>query len=279
MRTIIVALLVLGHVASAQPTAGDRAKAASHFKQGQLYFKDADYDRALAEYEAAYALSPEPLLIFNIALCHDRAQRPEKALENFRRYLDLAPNGQVADEAREDVARLTRVVDAIVAKRTEEERATAEQRAAREAEAARKADEERRAREAATAADSARRAREASAIERRARIERWAAYGSFVVGAAGIGIGIKYGLDARSDANALGDHTMGAWTDELVTQDDQGRSANTKMIVFTSIGSAFVVGGGALLLLSSHTHAHAESLRVGVVPDPHGPALSVSGRF
>lgn len=106
--------------ARADAAADTRAKAAAHFKQGQAFFQHADYDRALAEYQAAYELSAEPLLVFNIALCHDRAQRPEPALQAFQRYLELAPNGAVADEARDDVARLAPIVDRLAAERAAE---------------------------------------------------------------------------------------------------------------------------------------------------------------
>ncbi|HWU89518.1 MAG TPA: tetratricopeptide repeat protein [Kofleriaceae bacterium] len=119
---VLVALLVLGAgPASAEPDADARAKASAHFKQGQAFFNRGDFDHALAEYQAAFDLSAEPLLVFNIALCHDRANRPEQALAAFRRYLELAPNGGVADEAREDVARLTPIVDKLAADRTAEE--------------------------------------------------------------------------------------------------------------------------------------------------------------
>jgi len=114
--------------AGAKPDADGRAKAAAHFKQGQAFFQREDYDHALAEYQAAFDLSAEPLLVFNIALCHDRSNRPEQALEGFRHYLASAPNGPVADEAREDVARLVPIVDKITA-----DRAAAEARRREEA--------------------------------------------------------------------------------------------------------------------------------------------------
>ncbi|HWO26916.1 MAG TPA: tetratricopeptide repeat protein [Kofleriaceae bacterium] len=105
--------------AAAQPAQpDDRSKAASHFKLGQTYYKSGDYERAIAEYKAAFELSKEPSLIFNIALCHDRAQRPEEALKEYRHYLDLAPSGDVADEARDEVARLTPIVDKRAADRS-----------------------------------------------------------------------------------------------------------------------------------------------------------------
>ncbi len=121
-RAIALAVFVTiitswAHPAGAQPDPGNREKAAAHFRQGQAFFQAQDYDRALAEYQAAFDLSSEPLLIFNIALCHDRANRPEQALQDFRRYLAHVSTGAIADEAREDVARLVPIVDKIVADR------------------------------------------------------------------------------------------------------------------------------------------------------------------
>jgi tetratricopeptide (TPR) repeat protein len=111
------------------------APAAASFKQGQAYFQRGDYDRAITEYQAAFELSKEPSLVFNIALCHDRANRPEPALEAYRKYLELAPNGDVADEARDDIARLTPIVEKLQADR-------AAQRAAEEARKREAADRE-----------------------------------------------------------------------------------------------------------------------------------------
>jgi tetratricopeptide (TPR) repeat protein len=130
-RPLVVALALLAggaalgildtKPAAAEPDAATRAKASAHFKQGQAFFNRGDFDRALAEYQAAYEISAEPLLVFNMALCHDRAGRPEQALASFKRYLELAPEGTVADEAREDVARLTPIVDKLAADRAAEE--------------------------------------------------------------------------------------------------------------------------------------------------------------
>ena len=122
--SLALAALAAFAVLAAAPTpaaADDREKAAAYFRQGQAYFQRGDFDRALGEYKAAYQLSKEPSLIFNIGLCHDRANRPEEALLAFQRYLELAPNGDVADETREEIARLTPVVEQIRAKRAAEE--------------------------------------------------------------------------------------------------------------------------------------------------------------
>jgi tetratricopeptide (TPR) repeat protein len=137
---VLIATALVGDPAWAQ-RASDRGQAAGHVRQGQAFFQRGDFDRALVEYQAAFDLSAEPSLIFNIALCHDRASRPEPALAAFRRYLALAPDGIVADEARADIARLTPIVERIVADRTAHEerlREQAAQETARRQEAAKR---------------------------------------------------------------------------------------------------------------------------------------------
>lgn len=137
-RAAWLAVAVVAAVAAVAPrdARADDANARSHFRQGLAFFRAGDYDRAISEYQLSYDLSPQPDLIFDIALCHDRAGRPEQALQSYRRYLELAPDGRVAEEAREDIARLTPIVDKLAADRAAEE-ARRREEAARQAELAR----------------------------------------------------------------------------------------------------------------------------------------------
>ncbi|HEX3757766.1 MAG TPA: tetratricopeptide repeat protein [Kofleriaceae bacterium] len=172
-RTVaIVATVTLATAtARAEPEPEARSQAAGHVRQGQAFFQRGDFDRALGEYQTALDLSAEPSLVFNIALCHDRANRPEAALRAFQRYLELAPNGSVADEARADIARLTPIVEKITADRA------AQQGRQREVDAQR------------AEADRRRQAtlREAAADNRRTRIARYVLVGGgMAVGAGAI---------------------------------------------------------------------------------------------
>lgn len=262
--------------AEPKPKTDDRALAASHFKQGQLYFKGGDWDRAIAEYAAAYQLSPEPLLLFNIALCDDRAERPEKALAGYQHYLELTPEGPVADEAREDVVRLTPIVEKLRAgaAAAEAQRLEAEQRAAE----AKQLEEQRQASSAAARAEHERRVARGDRIADRARLERWGAIAAAGVGVIALGFGIHESLVARDDGNAITSHT-GAWTNAVLAQQGDGASAQTRMVVFTATGGVFVLGGAALYWLGSRDQRRAEQLRVDVQAAPNGGSVSLAGRF
>jgi tetratricopeptide (TPR) repeat protein len=289
MRAAFAAILAVALVAPtariapvhAQPTPDNRAKAASHFKQGQLYFKNGDFDRALTEYQAAYELSKEPLLVFNIALCHDRAQRPEKALELFQQYLDLAPDGEVADEARENVARLTPIVEQLHTKEKDAEQAEAKRRI----EELRRADEQRRATEASAAAarEQKRKQREADLAprEHRAALEKITGLVAGGVGIAGLALGVVYGREAASDADAINAHTMGAWTDAVLAHQDAGQSASTNAIVFTAVGGACLLAGATLYLLGRHTQGEVDEQRLELHAGPAagGAQASMLVRF
>lgn len=135
-------LAALPAPARAEPDTAARTEAAEHVRQAQAFFQRSDFDRALAEYQQAFELSAEPSLVFDIGLCHDRAHRPEAALEAFRRYVALAPSGSVADEARDDIARLTPIVEHRAAERaaresSERDEASRQRAAAERDEAAR----------------------------------------------------------------------------------------------------------------------------------------------
>ncbi|TMQ05701.1 MAG: hypothetical protein E6J90_40955 [Deltaproteobacteria bacterium] len=280
LAAALIGLAALGATAAAQPVRGARARAAARFKQGQEFFKANDYDHAIVEYEAAYQLSREPALIFNIALCHDRAQRPSEALAMFQRYLELVQTGDLADEAREDVARLTPIVEAMRARSeaAEAERLAAERRAeaARAAEAADRVQHDRERREARRTALVQR----SDSLERRARLERWAGIAGGALGAVSLGIAVKYGLDARSAARFITDYRdNNQWTDAALVRDTEGRSAQTRMIWFTSLGGATVIGGGILYLLGHRDDAEASRLHLELHAAPAAASLSLAGHF
>jgi len=279
LRVALILTLLGGIAAADQPKKPDATalkKANNHFKLGQEFFKSGQWDRAIAEYQAALDLTGEPLMVFNIALAHDRANRPEEALAGYLKYLELGPDGPIADEARGYVAKLSPIVD--------------KRRKAREAEAARKAEADRKQQEAAARdAEVARKAEEAKqhatervheadAIERRGKVEKVAGIVLGVVGAGVIGYGVKRGLDAQSIADELSSHE-GPWTDNEIARDAEGKSANQQMIVFTAVGAATVITGGVLFVIGHGARARAERVRVGAIPLPGGGGVSVALRF
>lgn len=236
-----VALVSLAVVpALGQVQTPERAQAAAHTRQGQAYFGRGDYDRAIAEYQAAFDLSNEPSLIFNIALCYDRTDRPEQALQAFERYLELAPGGSVADEAHNDVARLVPVVEKIRA-----ERAAAEAR--------RRDDEARRRAEARAAAE-----REERTAARRTTIAR----GFLIAGAAFVAAGgTAHVLAWRTRDRLTGEPSADAYFDDHRSFTTQRELA----IAGYAIGAA-ALATGAIFALTVHHPSDAPRVSAAIVP-------------
>lgn len=131
---LLVALLLLS---------GDNATARGsrdfdkHITEGSRLYAERSYDRAIAEYEAAYQLQAQPALLINIGLCHYKADRPRQALD----YYQQALKAKLTREEREEV--LANVAKATIKLQEQQ------QREAREAEARHEAERERLAKLAA----------------------------------------------------------------------------------------------------------------------------------
>ena len=66
---------------------------------------------AAAKYEAAFALRPDPALLYNAAQSHRLAGNKPRALELYRDYVRLYPDGASAEDARGHVSALKKVVE------------------------------------------------------------------------------------------------------------------------------------------------------------------------
>jgi hypothetical protein len=265
MRALVL-VMALATVARAEPRKIDDAKkteAIAHFRQGEEYFKSAQWEAAIKEYRAAYELTGEPLMIFDIALANEKAGNAEPAYDGYEQYLREVNLGSAADEARAGKARLQRTVDRIKSERAEHERVEA----AAAAEAARHEAERREA----ARAHAVIAARE---HDHRARNYTFGALGAVALGAISIGMGVKFGLDARAASRDVDGHT-GPWTDALIARDRAGHDANSKMLVFAGGGAALIATGGVLYWFARREHGRAEQLRVAATPS----AIWIAGRW
>lgn len=112
--TAIVALSAcLAFATTALPVgpalAGVKEQAAEAYGLGAKAFKAKDFKTALGHFDRAFKLDPSPILLYNIARCHEEMGALDPAISNFKLYLVKAPDSQ----DREDVERRVRVMEAI----------------------------------------------------------------------------------------------------------------------------------------------------------------------
>jgi iron complex outermembrane receptor protein len=110
--------------------ADERTDARREFRQGLQMIADGQYDEGIKHLENAYEILPHPNVLYNVALAHTYAGRPDAAIYYFERYKETAPEADATE------------IDAIIARLRSQsagvaEPAVAEQQAPQSAEAAR----------------------------------------------------------------------------------------------------------------------------------------------
>ena len=247
MRRLALALLLAAGHAAADPKT-DEARA--HFKQGKAFQDVGAFDKAADEYKAAYAIDPRAEMLFDIAQAYRLGGQAQQALDYFQQYLTAQPSGAGADEARQHVAELTKQL----------------------------ADERERSVKAAppppappppappppTAPKLVTR-RGSPAL----RIGGLATAGAGVVAC---GLAVKFGLDARSDADAISRTDRTLWTDADRRTYEHGQAANRHMMESYAVGGALVVTGAVLYWVGARTH-------VVPVVDAQTAMLTVGGEL
>lgn len=228
-------ILVMAPFARAQADEGDKKAAAQvRFKQGRAFYEAGAYEEAIEQYRAGFEETQWPGFLFNIGLAYERSGDKRAALTAYKRYLELDPTGEASNEAAEYIARLQNEI--------EKEEAVAREKRERE----RAAVEAQRERERERAAAAAR-----QRAEKRARHKRRLRLAGLLTAAAGLvslGVGVKFGVDAKHASDEISAHEDGPWTESLITRYEAGERAERNMFIFTGVAAGALVTGGLLYL-------------------------------
>jgi tetratricopeptide (TPR) repeat protein len=275
-RVVLVMLALCGSA-----IADKRGEARAHFAKGKSLQEQHKYDEAIAEYQAAYALTPLPPLLFNIAQSQRLKGDKAAALDFYDKYLAADPEGPLAEEAREHVstiklqilveqaemARQQAAEEAAVAKKRAEEAEAAQKRAMDEERERQKRvkQEEERVRQVAVEAERA--AAEKRAADERARQKRieqagHAGFGPRVAGAVLIPLGIVIagGLSWIPVADATDrNHNLENQTNQWNGQNEINaqKRDSAAVIGLLATGGALLVGGIVLEIVASRMKSNA----------------------
>jgi tetratricopeptide (TPR) repeat protein len=78
-------------------------RALALYEEGSAAFTREDYSTAAARFEAAFALSPRPRILYNLGVTYDRLGMPQQALDAFERYLHQLPNAPERAQVEERI--------------------------------------------------------------------------------------------------------------------------------------------------------------------------------
>jgi len=99
-RLIVIAALVLGGRASAQPAPDPKAGAAAAFAEGEKLYGAGKYLDAAERFRSAFEQDPDPVYLFNIAQAYRFGEDCVKSSEYYKRFLVAIPNPPNAVKVR-----------------------------------------------------------------------------------------------------------------------------------------------------------------------------------
>jgi tetratricopeptide (TPR) repeat protein len=300
-----IALSVVVQVALAAAVAGPAAaqskkdQAEIRYEQGKAYYRTGAYDLAIQEFLEGYKLDPRPGVLFNIARGYEELKDRAKAIEFYKKYLDLGAQATAAVEARARVAGLERAIkeedEKKQAEAAERERqrqlalnpppppvatvpgttaATATPPAALPATASAGAGPE--ASVSTTAAPP-----ESPELAGQLKLAGIITGGAGVLLAGAGGFFVWRGSSLKDEIQSEIDRTM-TWTDALNGKDADMKSSNTYALIGFIAGGAAIAGGAVLYYLgwSKTPHEGGSTAMLSPVFGPGGTSgLAVTGRF
>lgn len=285
MTTVLTTLVAMAIALGGPATSRARAQGTEHapreaielYERGRALYAAGRYQEAAEELERALQLDPgAPMLVYNVALVHERLGNLERAIEYYARYLLVLPDDQ-ADERERTEATLRRL------------RGAYEQQRRRAATERRQRERERIAAAELAREQAMREARDSGAGDRGERRRGRFDLAVIVTGGAAIGLavgGVVFGVMAtssRSDADAFVVGETGTLAERTEMADAASRNALIADVAFgLSIGAA--TAATLLYFLRDapsdeterrpRARAHA---RASIAPTRGGAAVTIEG--
>ncbi len=304
-----VALAVLLGFAGMAAAQSKKDQAEVHYEQGKAYYRTGAYELAIQEFLEGYKLDPRAGVLFNIARGYEELKDRPKAIEFYKKYLDLGAQATAAVEARARMAGLERAIkedeDRKKAEAAERER---QQRAAAQAQALAQSQPQGQATMppptatpvpgaaglpavAAPTATGGAAGPDGSVTATASEppnpeLARTLKLTGIIAGGAGVllagagGFFVWRGSSLKSEIET--EIAKGAWSADLSSKDADMKSANTFALIGFVAGGVAIAGGAVLYYLgwSKTPHDGGSTAMLSPLLGPNGPnGLALTGRF
>lgn len=105
--TVAWVLAGAGSAARADETAvAAETPAKAAYRQGVEHFKQKQFADAIREFNKAYRLDPNPVLVFNMARAFEELKQYDSAIEYYRKYLEMLPEAPDRKTVEESIRTL-----------------------------------------------------------------------------------------------------------------------------------------------------------------------------
>jgi hypothetical protein len=103
---LVVSLTLVGHSGGRVAWADRREEAHAAEARADSAFERKEYDKALTEYQASYAKSPKPYLLFHIGECYRFLGKMPDAISTYKKYIARVSKGADRKKAVEYISQL-----------------------------------------------------------------------------------------------------------------------------------------------------------------------------
>ena len=272
----LLALLLAASGARAEEVDSSRVASASKLtEEGLFLYKGRDYRHAIEKFLQAFALDPDPNLLFNTARCYEAMGDTDNAIEKYEAFLskpDADPQGK------------RRATDAVRALRQAKEAPAATVAPAARPGSGTPAAESEGSRPAAKALSPAPAAEpESSSVVNAATVTLTIGVVSLAAGAVAYALGMS---DHNKVTSSAGYGMMGQ-VDPLTEGQahalvDSGKTKKLFGVIGMGLGGALVATSAALFMFGSHSETPAKEagkVAIGIAPMGDGGRLLLQGRF
>jgi tetratricopeptide (TPR) repeat protein len=223
--------------ASAPSSASAHTRAAELFKKSVETYRSGDFKQTIDLLNEAYALEPQPVLLYNLARAQEGIGNNDAAIETYEKFLAQEPNAKDRGAIEQRLATLRRQRD------------------------------ERLALEKRSAAQATAQPVEPARPERPPHKRSVLPYVVGGVGVVGLAAGVVFGLTANSKRD---DAVAAPGQREALGLEDDAKSSATLSTVSFVVGGVLLAAGATWWLLdlnaSKQTGSGAPAMRVGLGP-------------
>lgn len=244
-------------------------------ERGMAKFKLGDYAGARDDLKRAYAIYPEPLLLFNIASTYRREGNRTAAIDYYGRFIAAAPDNHPKQAKARNTLKALLAEDSPAPDPATD--APAQSSPARGGQTA----ANRRTPALKPNPDPVPTDRNTSS----GRTLRWTGIGLSVAALAGLGytgFATQNALRTRSDLkDAIGDGTGVTWNEELDNMNNEFEKQRQRAIIASVVSGAALVTGVTLYLLGRQSTSDPRQESLSIVPLHHrnGTGLAITGTF
>lgn len=254
-----------------------RKRAASHYQQGITHYNLGEFSQAVAQFKAAYELSQEPDLLFNIGQAYRLQEDYKQALFFYDAYLRLRPNAGNRGDVEARIAEAKKLLEAQKSLQAAPPHGAIEPTTTPAKAPPPASPPPQPAVETAPSLAHVREPARADAEERsRITVAGWI---TGAVGVASVATGAYFAMRARSGWDELTQlsEARGMWNEHYADVERDSRRSEHLAVGMLAVGSAAIVTGGVLWYLGSRRDATRAS--VAILPSTTRMQASVTWRF